>query len=83
MEFWCSKNEDSMPKTNSFYETIDHIITNGVSEKILHLSTDDKEISSSMISLNGAAVVNFGSCSYLGLEFDERLKNAAKDAISR
>lgn len=31
--------------------------------------------------LKGRPVINFGSCSYLGLEFDERLKNAAKRAV--
>jgi 7-keto-8-aminopelargonate synthetase-like enzyme len=72
-----------MRKINAFYETVDHIITNGVQENILHLSTDDGEIGGSLISIGGNPVVNFGSCSYLGLEFDPRLKNAAINAISR
>lgn len=72
-----------MRKINAFYETVDHIITSGVNERILHLSTDDGEIGGSLISIDGNPVVNFGSCSYLGLEFDPRLKTAAINAISR
>ncbi|HEX3774204.1 MAG TPA: aminotransferase class I/II-fold pyridoxal phosphate-dependent enzyme, partial [Polyangiaceae bacterium] len=33
--------------------------------------------------LRGQSLVNFGSCSYLGLEVDERLKDSACDAIRR
>ena len=33
------------------------------------------------IAVEGESLVNFGSCSYLGLEFDQRIKQASIDAI--
>ena len=70
-----------MKSENAAIETIDQIISDGVRKGILHLYTDESKISSNQIILKGKKVVNFGSCSYLGLEFDPRLKEAAKSAI--
>src|SRR5580698_5447539 len=72
-----------MSKSVSFYETIDQIISYGVQKEILHLYTEDQAFSGNYIQLKGKPVVNFGSCSYLGLEFDPRLKEASKEAIDR
>src|SRR5688500_1243003 len=72
-----------MKKSNSFYETIDQIVTHGVNKGILHLSNEDEYFNGNLIELKGNKVVNFGSCSYLGLEFDQRLKDAAKQAIDK
>ena len=72
-----------MSKSVSFYETIDQIISYGVQKEILHLYTEDQAFTGNFIQLKGKPVVNFGSCSYLGLEFDSRLKDAAKQAIDR
>jgi 7-keto-8-aminopelargonate synthetase-like enzyme len=71
-----------MSKSQSFIDTVDQIATYGINKKIFHLYTDtDKVINSNSISLSGKEVINFGSCSYLGLEFDNRLKEASKQAI--
>jgi 7-keto-8-aminopelargonate synthetase-like enzyme len=71
-----------MSKTQSFIDTLQQIAKYGISKKIFHLYTDTKKtIQSNLISLEGKEVVNFGSCSYLGLEFDDRLKEASKKAI--
>ena len=71
-----------MSKSQSFIDTVDQIATYGINKKIFHLYTDSaKAIKGNYISLEGKDVVNFGSCSYLGLEFDERLKEASKKAI--
>jgi 7-keto-8-aminopelargonate synthetase-like enzyme len=72
-----------MKKSNSFYETIDQIVTHGVNKGILHLYNEDEYFNGNLIDLKGKQVVNFGSCSYLGLEFDERLKDGAKLAIDK
>lgn len=71
-----------MSKTQSFIETVDQIASYGINKKIFHLYTDaKKKINSNSISLSGRDVINFGSCSYLGLEFDKRLKKGSIQAI--
>ncbi len=70
-------------KTSNPVDTIDHIITHGVKRGILHLSTDDDRVTNNVISVKGREMINFGSCSYLGLEFDERLREGAIDAVRR
>src|SRR5256885_9414385 len=72
-----------MSKNNSFYDTVDQIVTYGVQKGILHLHNEDDYFEGNQIILQKRKVVNFGSCSYLGLEFDERLKTAAKHAIDQ
>lgn len=71
-----------MKKTNSSQEIIDQIITDGVKRGILHLTNEDTRLHGNKMHLKGKEVVNFGSCSYLGLEFDVRLKLSAQQAIS-
>ncbi len=73
-----------MKETISMIDTIDEIATYGAKKGVFHLNTGNFKINGSKIFLNGEInkeVVNFGSCSYLGLEFDARLKQSAKDAI--
>lgn len=72
-----------MSKHHSFTNTVDQVVTHGVSKGILHLYTEDNSFAATQIRLNNRDVVNFGSCSYLGLEFDQRLRDGAKEAIDR
>ena len=44
---------------------------------------EDKEFHGGTIEIDGSTVANFGLCSYLGLGDDQRLIDAAKDAIDR
>jgi 7-keto-8-aminopelargonate synthetase-like enzyme len=62
-------------------DTIDQIISDGVRRGILHLYTEDNKLHDNQLTLKGKKVINFGSCSYLGLEFDPRLKEGSKAAI--
>lgn len=79
------KNEYSSEKENSSVNVIDEIITSGVKKEILHLSTKNKKLIGNhlLLKLNEQEkqVINFGSCSYLGLEFDERLIQSSKEAM--
>jgi 7-keto-8-aminopelargonate synthetase-like enzyme/predicted N-acyltransferase len=49
------------------------------SKKVTHLFTSDEKLNGREIHINGheRSFINFGSCSYLGLEMDQRLKDAA------
>lgn len=66
---------------DSFYDIIDQVISHGVTKGILHLYSENEKHPDNSIILKGKQVVNFGSCSYLGLELDQRLKDGARDAI--
>ena len=58
-------------------------ITRGIREGVAHLHTEDDRLSGRTVRVHGQELVHFGSCSYLGLEMDPRLKIAAADAIAR
>lgn len=70
-----------MRSSSSFIDIIDQTISDGVARNLLHLYNDDKCFDGNTITLNDRKLINFGSCSYLGLEFDNRLKESAKTAI--
>src|SRR5260221_13752754 len=69
--------------SNKFINTIDECISNGVNNGIFQVSVEDEILNGREVTINGRKVVNFGSCSYLGLEIDERLKQGAIDATLR
>lgn len=67
-------------RTNKFIDTIDECLTNGVNSGIFQVSLENDTFNGRHVTIGGRSVVNFGSCSYLGLEVDERLKQGAIDA---
>jgi len=50
---------------------------------IVHNSTDDVSLDGRHITIRGNKLLYFGSCGYLGLEHDERLKQGAIEAIHK
>ena len=72
-----------MKNYHSFVQSVHQIAQNAAHNGIAHLSTQDDSFTDNLITLNNNTTANFGSCSYLGLEFDERLKNGAINAIQR
>jgi 7-keto-8-aminopelargonate synthetase-like enzyme len=48
---------------------------------LIHLNAEGTSSNGREVRIRGRDLVNFGSCSYLGLEVDERLKQGACDAI--
>lgn len=70
-------------KYSGFIDIVNEFITIGRSKGIVHQFTEDEELDGRSITLNGRKMINFGSCSYLGLETDERIKESAIDAIRR
>jgi 7-keto-8-aminopelargonate synthetase-like enzyme len=65
----------------SIIETVNQIASHAKKNGIAHLDTQDKSLTQNVITLNNKETVNFGSCSYLGLEFNENVREAAKSAI--
>ena len=64
-------------------ETVNKIFINSKALGVTHLVTEDEEFDGQHIEVNGRKLLNFGSCSYLGLELDQRLKDGGKEAIDR
>ena len=56
---------------------VDQITTTVAGMGIAHLIIEDEYINGRTIKVRGNEVLNFGNCSYLGLETDPRLKAAA------
>jgi 7-keto-8-aminopelargonate synthetase-like enzyme/predicted N-acyltransferase len=73
----------SKSRTNKFIDAIDECLTNGVNNGIFQVSLENETFNGRNVTIDGRSVVNFGSCSYLGLEVDERLKQGAIDATIR
>ena len=70
-------------RSNKFIDTIDECLTNGVKNGIFQVSLEDNVLNGRLVTIDDHKVVNFGSCSYLGLEVDDRLKQGAIDATIR
>ena len=68
-------------KTANIIETINDIINFGREKGVLHHYTEDTGYDGRTIQIKGKKLIHFGSCSYLGLDVDERLKNGAIEAI--
>jgi 7-keto-8-aminopelargonate synthetase-like enzyme len=62
---------------------VDQITTTVAGMGIAHLIIEDEHINGRTIKVRGNDVLNFGNCSYLGLETDVRLKAAAIEAVDK
>ena len=70
-------------KHEQILDIIDGVLTNSSALGITKQYTEDESYDGRIITLKGKQLINFGSCSYLGLEMDERLINASIDAVKR
>lgn len=62
-------------------KTVNQIASHAKLNGIAHLDTQDDTLTRNILTIDGKSCVNFGSCSYLGLEFEESIREAAKQAI--
>lgn len=58
-------------------------ISLGVELGVIHRRLEDEQITDATITLDGRKLIDFSTCSYLGLNRDPRLKAAAIDAVER
>ena len=70
-------------KHNNFLETVNEIFTDAINNGVLHLYAEENETHGRTITVNGKELFHFGTTGYLGLEQDNRLKEAAIKAIQR
>ncbi len=74
--------QQSKTRHEQVLETIDEVTNISASLGIAQLKVQDKEIQGSTIQVNGKKVVNFGSCSYLGLEKHPAIVQGVVDAVT-
>lgn len=75
-----------MNKTSKFEQTVrivNELAVYGESRGLGRLYTEDNYLNGRIVTIDSKPLLNFGSCSYLGLELDPRLKEAAIDAVQR
>ncbi len=75
--------EMAKSKHNHLLDTIGDFILNAKKEQLVHLYTEGESFNGRRIQVQGQELYHFGTTGYLGLEQDQRLKDAAIDAIQR
>ncbi len=68
-------------KHNNLLDTISDLILSAQKEGLVHLYTEGQHTNGRILTIKGKQLRHFGTTSYLGLEQDPRLKEAAVDAI--
>jgi 7-keto-8-aminopelargonate synthetase-like enzyme len=64
-------------------DVVDAVISEAVDRGLLHLATEDVQLDGRSVRMRGREVLHFASCSYLGLEFDPRLRAGVVEAVQR
>jgi len=64
-------------------EFIETVMSEGIARGIAHRSAQYTSLDGRSVTLDDRLLVNFASCSYLGLEVDPRLKAAVAHAVER
>jgi 7-keto-8-aminopelargonate synthetase-like enzyme len=62
---------------------LDEMVCAGIADGLALRTPDDVPLDGRALSLDGRPVLNFGSCGYLGLEFDPRLQAGVSEAVRR
>ncbi|MEQ8279222.1 MAG: bifunctional aminotransferase class I/II-fold pyridoxal phosphate-dependent enzyme/GNAT family N-acetyltransferase [Deltaproteobacteria bacterium] len=62
---------------------LDQIVNDGRAAGVGHFTLEDSSLGGRTLTLNGRNALNFGSCSYLGLETNEALVEGTIDAVRR
>jgi 7-keto-8-aminopelargonate synthetase-like enzyme len=70
-------------KHEQILSLLDEVSISGKKLGIILQTIEDSEIDGRHVTLNGKRIKNFSSCSYLGLDLDQRLMAGAIDAITR
>ncbi|WP_340199106.1 aminotransferase class I/II-fold pyridoxal phosphate-dependent enzyme [Ascidiimonas sp. W6] len=73
-------NQKSISKRNA---KLFEVVNAGIGYKVGHLNSEDDTFNGKEITIDGRKMINFASCSYLGLALDERLKQSAKEGLEK
>lgn len=68
---------------NNSLDTIDELFTDAKNRGIMHLVSNISAFSERKLPIFNRELLNFGTCGYLGLELEQRLKDGAIDYTQR
>src|SRR4051794_7628503 len=72
-----------MATAEELLQAFDDVISDGVRRGMMHNTVEDERLDGRLITVHGRRLVNFGSCSYLGLETHPALKAGVVEAVER
>lgn len=72
-----------MSNAEDVQRAVDDVISDGARRGLLHAAAEDERLDGRTLTLDGRRLVNFGSCSYLGLETHPALREGVVDAVTR
>lgn len=72
-------------KTQNFYDTVNELVSIAKEKGLVHLYTEDQTLNGRTLKLKNYQneLINFGSCSYLGLETDIRLVSSGIEHLKK
>ena len=70
-------------EASELQRTIYDVVNMGRQQRLLHQYAEDTVLDGKHLQLGGRTLLSFGSCSYLGLETDPRLKAGVRRAVDR
>lgn len=76
-------DKSAKSKHEQVLSLLDEVSISGKKLGIILQTVEDQQLDGRHVTIGGRRLKNFGSCSYLGLDLDQRLMAGAIDAISR
>lgn len=70
-------------EASEMQKTIFDVVNMGRQQRLLHQYVEDTVLDGKHVQLNGRSLLSFGSCSYLGLEMDPRMREGVHRAVDR
>jgi 7-keto-8-aminopelargonate synthetase-like enzyme len=81
--YMSQTNNELKSKHDQMLEIMDEVAMSGRKLGILLQTIEDPQLDGKYVKVDGKRVINFGSCSYLGLELDQRMIAGTIDAVTR
>ncbi len=75
--------QDAKTKHEQILEITNQNVNTSKELGIIHLSDENEVLDGRHIRIRGNEIINFGTCGYMGLEMDDRLKQAVIEAVQQ
>ncbi len=72
-----------MNESDDHIGLLDEMVTSAIDAGVVHHTAEDEQLHGRTIQLEGRSLVNFSSCSYLGLELDPRIIEGVVEGVRR